>query len=81
MADADVLRLMYCYHARNRTVTTSDLWIQLPYSFFQIDQALESLLRRGLIMKNVFVPVINTSDDGTIESYSLVFLNRQQQNN
>lgn len=75
MADADILRLL---HRTGHALNTSDLWVQLPYSFFQIDQALESLLKRGFIQKNVFVPVINTSDDGSIDSYSLVFLNREQ---
>ena len=77
MADADILRLLH----RDGKLSKEEMWMRLPYSFFQIDQALQSLLKRNLIVWESYTPVINTSDDGSIDSYYLPSFSKQSTTN
>jgi hypothetical protein len=57
-------------------MTVEDMFLLLPYNFYEIEQATIELVRRKILLKENYLPIINTSDDGAIWQY--FFLNNDR---
>jgi len=73
--EAAILRLF----RPDTKITIEDLFLLLPYNYYTIEQGVIELTRKNILLKENYLPVINTSDDGAIWQY--FFLNKHHQQN